>query len=204
MRTRCPPDDIGTKPEDKSVFKKVLLAVAITAAMATLPAAPASAATEVTITTELRHTSTVKESAGVAFTCPANEVLTGRRHSGDENGYTTYYCSRVLVNGEQALVSPGSWTSGQRESSSFYEAPADLALVGRWHSGDENGTTRYRTGALYWQGQQLRLAAYVWTGNLRESGHFSQGTPGEVMVGRAHWGDENGDTRYRYATVIVG
>ncbi|MEV4223296.1 hypothetical protein [Nonomuraea sp. NPDC049725] len=190
------------------MYKKVLSAVAATAALAALPAAPAAATTsqsaEVTITTQLQHTSTFKESSGVAFTCPLNEVITGRKHSGDENGYTTYYCSRVLVNGEQAVVSPGAWSDPQRESSSFYETPADQAIAGRWHTGDENGSTRYRPATLHWQGRQLRLAAHVWTGNLKESSHYSHGTPGEVMVGRAHWGDENGSTRYRYATVILG
>lgn len=36
------------------------------------------------------ESASIKESDGKTFQCPENTVLTGRYHSGDENGYTVY------------------------------------------------------------------------------------------------------------------
>ncbi|MER7130202.1 hypothetical protein [Streptosporangium saharense] len=182
--------------------KAVPLAVAAAAVAATTVASPASAASTaaVTIKVERIYQETVLERAD-AFSCPANQVLTGRSHIGDENAWTTYYCSWIFINGEQVEVHSGDWTSTQRESKSSYSAPTDQALVGRWHTGDENGMTRYRTGALYWQGRQVRLTNLSWSGEYKESNHNVQAGYNRVLVGRSHSGDENGKTRYQYATV---
>lgn len=190
------------------MYKKAVPAAIAAAALAALTAAPASAApaaaTAVTVKIELKHTSTFKESGGVYFTCPTNEVLTGRSHSGDENGYTTYYCSSIIINDQpiQSVVL-GLWSDRQKESSSFYPAPNDQALVGRWHSGDENGYTKYLAGMFFWQGKQVRFSSPNWSGALKESGHSWRAGAGQVMVGRQHSGDENGYTRYQYATVTI-
>ncbi|GAB2458699.1 hypothetical protein [Streptosporangium sandarakinum] len=185
--------------------EKALLATTATAALATLalvPAAPATAASY-TVEVQLQTISTVKESAGVTFTCPANQVMTGRSHSGDENGYTKYSCSRILINGEQVTVESRSWSSNQKESSSNYETTDNRVITGRWHSGNENGYTNYESGALWWQGRQLRLVPGPWTSNLRESSHSVSASPYHVMIGRKHSGDENGYTNYRFASVTV-
>ncbi|MET7466615.1 hypothetical protein [Nonomuraea sp. NPDC005501] len=180
---------------------------AATAALAGLAAvtmaapAPASASA-VTIRVERGHTETVREWFD-PFTCPTNMVLTGRSHHGDENNATTYYCSFIFVNDEQARVFVGDWTPGQKESRSSYSAPADQALVGRWHTGDENGTTKYRPATISWQGRQVRLTDPLWTGEYKESSHTWQAEFNKVMVGRSHTGDENGRTKYQYATVTV-
>ncbi|MFD0885598.1 hypothetical protein ACFQ08_13670 [Streptosporangium algeriense] len=178
--------------------KAVPVLVAAAAAAALTVASPASAA--VTIKVERIYQETVLERAD-AFSCPANQVLTGRSHVGDENGWTTYYCSWILINGEQVEVHAGDWSASQRESRSSYSAPTDQALVGRWHTGDENGMTRYRTGALYWQGRQVRLTNLSWSGEYKESNHTVQAGYNRVFVGRSHSGDENGKTRYQYGTV---
>ena len=179
--------------------KAIPFAVVAAALSAAALAVPASAAA-VTINVERVYSETVWESSA-QFDCPANQVLSGRSHYGDENKPTTYYCSRILINGEQAEVHIGDWTSPQRESRSSYTAPMDQAVVGRWHSGDENGMTRYRSAALYWQGAQVRLTDPLWTGEHKESSHIWQAGTGTVMVGRSHSGDENGKTRYQFATV---
>ncbi|MEV7010157.1 hypothetical protein [Streptosporangium sp. NPDC051022] len=191
-----------------NVYKKALPAAIAAAALATLTAAPASAApaaaTAVTVKVELKHTSTVKESAGVYFTCPNNEVLTGRSHSGDENGYTTYYCSSISINDQLVQhVVLGLWSAGQKESRSLYVAPTDQALVGRWHSGDENGATKYLAGMFFWQGKQIHFSSPDWSGYYKESGHSWRAGTNQVMTGRQHSGDENGATRYQYATVTI-
>ncbi|GAA3411701.1 hypothetical protein [Streptosporangium vulgare] len=180
-------------------YGKALSVVAVAAALsAATMASPASAAT---IKVERIYTETVWESMGVQFTCPPNQVLTGRSHYGDENKQTTYYCSRILINGEQVQVHSGDWTSPQRESRSDYSAPDNQVVVGRWHEDDENGGTRYRSAALYWQGRQVWLIDGGTSGEYKESSHSWQGGSGKVMTGRTHYGDENGKTWYRFATV---
>ncbi|MEU6429747.1 hypothetical protein ABZ860_27970 [Microbispora sp. NPDC046973] len=47
----------------------------------------------------------------------------------------------------------------------------------------------------------LRRRARVTTGQYTESSHKWQAKPGAVMTGRTHYGDENGKTTYRFATV---
>ncbi|MEU6424926.1 hypothetical protein ABZ860_03440 [Microbispora sp. NPDC046973] len=181
-------------------YPKAVLA-ALAAAAAVTAASPASAsASAVTISVRQGYSETVREWAD-AFTCPTNQVLTGRSHYGDENKATTYYCSWIFINGEQVQVHMGDWTYAQKENHSSYVAPLDQALVGRWHQGDENGSTRYRTAALYWQGRQVRLTGAYWTGEYKESSHITQAGYNQVMTGRSHDGDENGKTRYQYATV---
>ncbi|MER6003119.1 hypothetical protein ABT120_31415 [Nonomuraea angiospora] len=181
-------------------YGKALSVVAVAAALsAATMATPASAA--VTIEMERIYSETVWEWVGVQFSCPPNQVLTGRSHYGDESARTTYYCSRILINGEQVQVHAGDWTSPQRESRSDYSAPDNQVVVGRWHQDDENGDTRYRSAALYWQGQQVRLRDGDITGEYTESSHSWQARYGKVMTGRVHYGDENGKTWYRYSTV---
>ncbi|MFF0311816.1 hypothetical protein ACFYSC_30635 [Streptosporangium sp. NPDC004379] len=185
--------------------KKALLAATATAALSTLalvPTAPASAAVY-TVEVQLQNVISVKESAGAHVTCPANQVMTGRAHSGDENAYTKYSCSRILINGEQVTVESRSWSPSQKESSSFYETSDNRVITGRWHAGDENGYTNYESGALWWQGRQLRLVSAPWSSNLRESNHSVSASPYHVMTGRRHSGDENGYTNYRFASVTV-
>ncbi|WOX19905.1 hypothetical protein [Streptomyces solicathayae] len=40
-----------------------------------------------------------------------------------------------------------------------------------------------------------------WTPGQRESNSYSNAGPSEAMVGRQHYGDENGQTNYQYATI---
>ncbi|MFF3955509.1 hypothetical protein ACFYY1_20075 [Streptomyces sp. NPDC001890] len=168
-------------------------------AATTAPEASAAAASEVIIIDG--YTQTVKESSGVPVTCPTNQVLLGRSHSGDENGSTTYYCGLVLIDGQMARVGAPHWSDAQRESNSFFSAPSNEVLVGRQHSGDENGPTRYATASLSAWGRTVELTSYRWTPGQRESNSYSKAGEYEVMVGRQHSGDDNGQTSYQYARI---
>ncbi|GAB2477663.1 hypothetical protein [Streptosporangium sandarakinum] len=77
-----------------------MVAAALTA-LTVLPAVPAAAAAtaEVTIRVERSYTETVQEWRGIPFTCPTDQVLTGRSHTGDENGSTSYRYSLVTLEG---------------------------------------------------------------------------------------------------------
>ncbi|HUR03329.1 MAG TPA: hypothetical protein VM347_12365 [Nonomuraea sp.] len=68
---------------------------ALAAAALLIPAIPASAHAPTDIEIVDGHTRTVRESAGDPVTCPANEILLGRAHSGDENGQTQYQYARI-------------------------------------------------------------------------------------------------------------
>lgn len=135
-------------------------------------------------------------------TCPTDQVLLGRAHYGDENGTTTYYCGLILIDGQQVQVSAPTWSDSQRESNSAFAAPHNQALVGRLHTGDEHGSTRYATASMTLSGRTVNLSSYRWTLNQIESNSYSKAGVGEVMVGRQHSADENGPTSYQYATIF--
>ncbi|MFB7504824.1 hypothetical protein [Streptomyces broussonetiae] len=175
-------------------------AALLSGGLATATAAEAhAAATEIIIIDG--YTQTVKESSGFPVLCPTNQVLLGRSHSGDENGNTTYYCGLILIDGQQVRVSPPTWSSSQRESNSFFAASANQVLVGRQHSGDENGPTKYATATMSAGGREVELTSHRWSPGQRESSSYSKSGDDEVMVGRQHSGDENGQTRYQYARI---
>lgn len=93
--------------------------------------------------TSCSWSSWLKESSNIQFTCPTNRFMVGRQHSGDENGSTRYYCCNLSQSGVQVPRSGiCGWSSGQKESSSNLQClPDGRVMVGRQHSGDENGTT---------------------------------------------------------------
>ncbi|MEU6741539.1 hypothetical protein [Streptosporangium sandarakinum] len=77
------------------------MATAALTALTVLPAVPAAAAAtaEVTIRVDRSYTETVQEWRDIPFTCPTNQVLTVRMHTGDENGATSYRYSLVTLEG---------------------------------------------------------------------------------------------------------
>lgn len=184
------------------MYKKALSALTAATALAALTLAPATPASAASIQVIRGYVATVRE-PGSDFHCPENEVMIGRKHSGDENGYTTYFCGQIYVNGQRAEVSEPPYKVRVEESHSHYYTPDGHAVVGRMHYGDENGTTWYYSAPISWQGKPVRLVNRRWTGDMKESDHGSIAGPNEVMTGRDHYGDENGRTRYQYATVVV-
>ncbi|MEU8269728.1 hypothetical protein AB0B89_21540 [Sphaerisporangium sp. NPDC049002] len=182
------------------------LIVAMAATLATLTAAPAYAMASADAAPKIEFVFgpkiTLREPDST-FTCTAGEVMVDRAHMGDENGWTTYGCAQVLVNGEPASVQTGNWTLAGKESNSYFAGPLNHVLLGRKHLGDENGLTSYLTGTLHWRGTQVRLTPRFWTAFAKERSHSAHGYAPQVMTGRQHKGDENGDTRYEYSTVTV-
>ncbi|MFK0202438.1 hypothetical protein [Streptomyces lavendulae] len=78
------------------------------------------------------------------FTAPSSKVLVGRHHYGDENGPTKYAFASLLWRGEEVRMTPLRETIPQRESNSDSKGEAGEVMVGRKHTGDENGLTVYR------------------------------------------------------------
>jgi predicted RNA-binding Zn-ribbon protein involved in translation (DUF1610 family) len=137
----------------------------------------------------------IQESNGTNYICPSGKVLAGRRHSGDENGTTRYLC--CSAGNPQATATSCAWSAYLKESSNIqFFCPANQYMVGRQHTGDENGNTRYYCCNLTQNGFQVpRSGSCVWSAGQQESNsHFQCIPDGKVLVGRQHSGDENGTT----------
>jgi hypothetical protein len=138
----------------------------------------------------------IKESAGTQYVCPSGKVMTGRQHSGDENGTTYYQCCNV--GSPQAFPTTCSWSPWFKESNgTWFSCPTNQFMVGRQHSGDENGSTRYYCCNLSQGGLSVpwHSATCAWSSSVKESS--SNFECPSVMVGRRHYGDENGQTWYQ-------
>ncbi len=153
----------------------------------------------------------MKESKS-SFLCPSNMVLTGRLHSGDENGNTIYeYASlkAVSANGEviadaDITVQNVTWVEYEKESTGEgYDAPYGKVIVGRRHSGDENGGTAYAIGDVFYNGHPTYIDNYHISAPKKESdGIWFKVTNDSVITARHHYGDENGTTYYGMGTIV--
>lgn len=162
----------------------------------------------------------MKESKS-SFLCPSNMVLTGRLHSGDENGATDYTFSSLTakdVNGTEKTdgitVEDLKWTEWhtQSESPDFFvttemqdENRLSRIITGREHVSDENGMTRYQSGLLKYNGKLVRVVPYP---NADMCIYESQGKtvyPKEnlVIIGIKHSGDENGITTFCQGYIVA-
>lgn len=158
-----------------------------------------------------------KESNGVIFETPENMLITGRKHSGDENGNTQYqYASLKAVNllGEKIegiiSITERQWSDWHKESDSanFFQAPNGRVITGRQHIGDENGNTRYQTAKVLFNGNPATVVSaslLLPNMNLKESGGiFFRSASRFILIGRTHSGDENGQTTYYQGYILIG
>lgn len=95
----------------------------------------------------------IKESSGHEFQAPYNQVIVGRRHYGDENGYTQYATATVTVqrdsrNPTVTVVDKTCSDSIKESDGKWFNADSDYIMTGRYHEGDENGETYYISGRL--------------------------------------------------------
>lgn len=154
----------------------------------------------------------IKESSGIEFLCPANTVMTGRYHKGDENGSTQYEYATLKAIDEQGnevqasiQVTDVQWSDEIKESTGLgFQAPANRVIVGRWHKGDENGYTKYATAIVIANGTEAKTTNEVTSASFKESsGTWFVTDKDRVMVGRVHKGDENGKTFYVSAELVI-
>lgn len=156
-----------------------------------------------------------KESDGFMFEAPKDMLITGRRHSGDENGISIYQYSTLKaidiygnpVNGSIIIVDR-TWSDWHQESTSdkFFQAPTGRVITGRQHVGDENGKTRYQTGVILFNGKPVNVintSQFLSSISLVESGeYFFIAASHFIITGRTHSGDENGKTTYYQGYII--
>lgn len=152
-----------------------------------------------------QKTSYYKRASQEFYLCSFNRVLTGRCHSGDENGKTWFEDAELEAVDESGnpvsgviRVSSEEWSEWTKESSGQgFDALNNRVLVGREHKGDENGLTRYATAIVRFNDNNCMTADRVSSDSIKESkGIWCCSDSERVMTGRHHTGDENGSTYY--------
>lgn len=132
------------------------------------------------------------------FSCPTDNFMVGRAHSGDENGNTSYKCGNLVQNGGTITSKNKQWSSSIKESDGTADrCPQEKVMIGRKHTGDENGTTSYECGTpINKNGEILSIIIGNWSDAVKESSSKFECPDNSVMIGRRHAGDENGRTEY--------
>jgi len=171
-----------------------------------------AAAQTVYLVPQYRSQSGASKESSSTFVCPPGTVLTGRWHGGDENGQTVYQYATLQALDEfnqpvagTLEVQTGVWSSWIKESAGvWFDSPQGMVIIGRQHSGDENGNTRYLTGRVLFNGQPTSVGEPRTSGAIKESSSTWFTTDSrQVMTGRMHQGDENKYTYYRSGTLSV-
>lgn len=147
-----------------------------------------------------------------SFLCPSNMVLTGRLHSGDENGSTVYeYASLKAISASGEVIADAditvqnvTWVEHGKESTGEgYDAPYGKVIVGRRHYGDETGGTAYAIGEVFYNGHPTFISNYHVSAPKKESDGVWFKTNGHnVITARHHYGDENGTTYYGLGMIV--
>ncbi|MER5622308.1 hypothetical protein ABT061_14835 [Streptosporangium sp. NPDC002544] len=80
------------------------------------------------------------------YSSPPDQALVGRMHVWDENGDTWYLPASLSWRGQTVRLIDPVWTGNLKESKHNYQTDTEgrRVLIGRAHSGDENGYTRYQ------------------------------------------------------------
>lgn len=97
----------------------------------------------------------------------------------------------------------------QTESNSVFNPPAETgiwAMISRQHFGDENGKTKCTFGRLEIPDKLENVKISLGCARLitvKESQSDVVCNPGEIIVARAHSGDENGKTKYSLRQVYA-
>ncbi|OAI94189.1 hypothetical protein [Pseudomonas putida] len=138
---------------------------------------------------------------GFTFHCGGNRVLLGRAHFGDEEDPNEFRCGTPMQ-GETAITLRNHKTAATHEFRHYFVCPVNTVMTGHEHDGDERGETRY-TCAEAWAGDTplYVLPDDFRTPSLEENHHRFACGGDKVLIGRAHWHDELGETWYQCGTV---
>ena len=139
--------------------------------------------------------------------------MIGRWHRLEgEIGYTTYLCGKVYYNGAEIPISTSPfyahWSPSMKEAGSDYICPLNTVMTGSRTNGGVNGNTAYLCTPIIYGGNFVVLKWGDWSEPIEESGKSTDGhtrftcPDNQVMAGRRHEGDRNGNTRYLCATIV--
>lgn len=136
-----------------------------------------------------------KESAS-DFKCKSNYVMTGRKHSGDEHGQTSYQCGWAEQFVHLKVRNPKTYAP-QTERGYHFTCDKNTIMIGRKHQGDENGPTTYTCAEVedIW-GHAMQVTPVQLHTPYKESGHEFKCPINQAIAGRNHDGDERGRTQY--------
>ena len=135
------------------------------------------------------------------FDC-ADGVMIGRAHDKDEKGDTRYRCGEVHQF-DKLVPADRTWSGSMEESDHSYECPQNQVMTGRYHYGDENGSTQYQCAVVRdaWA-NVMNIVPGEWIFWGVEPATRFQCEDNEVMVARRHKGDEtHGLTYYKCAVM---
>ncbi|GLX93051.1 hypothetical protein [Herbidospora sp. NBRC 101105] len=88
-----------------------------------------------------------------------------------------------------------------KESNSTFFCPEHQMLIGRAHTGDENGTTTYYCGQIYVNDVRVEVLPERYWVRVNEPNSVYTVPDGYALTGRYHYGDEKGYTVY-YAQMM--
>ena len=136
--------------------------------------------------------------------------LISRQHKGDENGKTICKFAKFKIPTEykdKLVVYVGCPRYVKvKESCSNITCSSGEVIVGRTHYGDENGYTVYQIAEVYAAvNKTIRRCMTVDTcyKEFKESIGIEAHMGGRCIVGRSHYGDENGTTTYTFGKIVV-
>lgn len=96
-----------------------------------------------------------------------------------------------------------------KENDSNFICDSGMVIIGRHHSGDEKGYTQYKQGKLEFKNKnyneiyEICLYDSTVSEKIKEASSKFYCKPGQVIIGRNHNGDENGNTQYTTAKVKI-
>lgn len=133
---------------------------------------------------------------GSDIKCPTDNVMTGRRHNGDEKGNTWYKCGTVMQYGYRKTRNSKTYPP-KSERGFHFTCDKNTIMTGRKHDGDENGLTTYTCAEVVdtW-GHTMQVTPVQLHTPYKESSHEFQCPKNQAIAGRNHDGDENGRTQY--------
>lgn len=93
-----------------------------------------------------------------------------------------------------------------KQSTLDFTCPPNTCIVGRMHTGDENGNTQFKYAPLIPDPNSgvtgsITLTNATWTGEFKQSDFDYNAPNGYVITGWQHSGDENGKTSFQYSQV---
>lgn len=161
--------------------------------------------------------------ASLKAVCNDNQVMLGIAHWADKNAITYYRCIYLFVNGQLAKPNLNniSKIKASELSGSVTECSGDSLMIAIEHNADGNGETIYSCADFYFgtnKKRKVKVISRTTSDPLIESNHqFSCGSNGQdqgegsdhgmpppenqALVGRIYGGDENGEVRYKCASL---
>lgn len=150
-------------------------------------------------------------------------IIVGRKHSGDENGYTYYKTGKPVIvpfNNQKVpdnlsiSLAHQNTTDGQKQSRSNFLCEGNYAIIGRTHEGDENGQTSLTVAELIFtqggeslQDYEIKTQTETVKVDKEDSGKWATLSPEPnvylPMTGMQHVGDENGKSIYTFTYFTV-